>query len=325
MEYSKVDGCNNIAIHVIPPDGEEDDEFSAPAQEAPRVRLRRKLSSPLSALPADNLLAINNVRRSAGRSLSALDRTTRRFSTMVSSAAAAAVSRRLSATIGWCLASPTQVKPHIVRQGRALCLQYIKSQIRRSTITTKKLVMKRLQRMIETECGEDAVSNVESGALAALRMLCCALERKRPDAFRHVARQATRAPAAMLRSDTALAELALALARRITNDNITWSKMAAVFCVCGALAREAAEAAGGEPSTELVAAPAAALADLLHEEPGGWVAAHGGWNGLIERLRASERDQRSERTLRVMISVFVIICLTLLLLRWVIHAHPSYY
>jgi hypothetical protein len=85
--------------------------------------------------------------------------------------------------------------------------------------------MKRLQRMIETECGEEGTMNIDTGVLAALRALCAALERKRPDAFRHVARQATRAPSAMLRSDTALAELALALARRITRDNITWSKV----------------------------------------------------------------------------------------------------
>lgn len=86
--------------------------------------------------------------------------------------------------------------------------------------------MKRLQQMVETECGEEAISNTENGVLTALRALCAALERKRPDAFRHVARQATRAPSAMLRSDTALAELALALARRITRENITWSKVA---------------------------------------------------------------------------------------------------
>lgn len=85
--------------------------------------------------------------------------------------------------------------------------------------------MKRLQTMLETECGEEAVNNVESGVFVALRALCAALERKRPDAFRHVARQATRAPSTMLRSDTALAELTLALARRITRDNITWSKV----------------------------------------------------------------------------------------------------
>lgn len=85
--------------------------------------------------------------------------------------------------------------------------------------------MKRLQRMLETECGEEAVSNTESGVLVGLRALCAALERKRPDAFRQVARQATRAPSAMLRSDTAIAELALALARRITRENITWSKV----------------------------------------------------------------------------------------------------
>lgn len=36
---------NNIAIHVIPPDGEEDDEF------VPPLRPRRKLSTPLAALP----------------------------------------------------------------------------------------------------------------------------------------------------------------------------------------------------------------------------------------------------------------------------------
>lgn len=79
--------------------------------------------------------------------------------------------------------------------------------------------------MIETECGEEAICNIEAGVLAALRTLCAALERKRPDAFRYVARQATKAPSAMLRSDTALAELALALARRITKENITWSKV----------------------------------------------------------------------------------------------------
>ncbi|CAD0196163.1 unnamed protein product [Chrysodeixis includens] len=293
----------------------------------PALRVRRKRSTPLSALPGitDGLINLPNLRSSPTRTLSPLDRTKRRFSTMVSSAAAAAVSRRLSATIGWCLASPTQVKPQIVRQGRALCLQYIKTQIRRSTLcANKQIVMKRLQTMLETECGEEAVSNSESGVLAGLRALCAALERKRPEAFRHVARQATRAPSAMLRSETALAELALALARRITRENITWSKIAAVYCVCGALAREAAEAADGEPALELVSAPAAALADLLHEDPGSWIASHGGWNGLVDRLRASERDQRSEKTLRVMVSFFVLACLTLLLFRWVLHAHPAY-
>lgn len=184
--------------------------------------------------------------------------------------------------------------------------------------------MKRLQGMVETECGEEAVTNTEAGVLAGLRALCAALERKRPDAFRQVARQATRAPSAMLKSDTALAELALALGRRITRENITWSKIAAVYCVCGALAREAAEAAEGEPTLELVAAPAAAIADLLHEDPGSWIASHGGWNGLVERLRASERDHHSEKNLQLMVSFFVLICLSLTLLRWMLHAHPAY-
>ncbi|XP_045459328.1 uncharacterized protein LOC123669781 [Melitaea cinxia] len=265
-------------------------------------------------------ILLDNLGTSLSRGLSPFDRTKRRFSTMVTSGAAAAVSRRLSATIGWCLATPTQVKPQIVRQGRALCIQYIKTQIRRSpTCHNKQIVLKRLQRMLETECGEEAANNTDSGVLTALRTLCAALERKRPDAFRHVARQATRSPSAMLRSDTALAELTLALARRITRENITWSKIAAVYCICGALAREAAEAAEDDPTIELVSAPAAAIADLLHEEPGSWIASHGGWNGLIERLRTSERDHRSEKTLRVLISFFVIVCFVLMLLRWALH------
>lgn len=178
--------------------------------------------------------------------------------------------------------------------------------------------------MLETECGEEAITNKEAGVLPALRALCAALERKKPDAFRQVARQATRAPYAMLKSDTALAELALALARRITRDKITWSKIAVVYCVCGTLAREAAEVAEDEPALELVAAPAAAIADLLHEEPGSWIASHGGWNGLIERMRCSERDHHSEKNLKVMVSFFVLACMTLLLFRWVLHAHPDY-
>lgn len=314
---------NNIAIHVTPPpDDEDDDEF------VPPLRVRRKLSTPLSALSgaSDRLINISQARTTQSHSLSPLDRTKRRFSTMVSSAAAAAVSRRLSATIGWCLATHTQVKPQIVRQGRALCLQYIKTQIRRSSVCQKKIiVMKRIEGMLETECGEEAQTNIETGVLSALRALCAALERKRPDAFRHVARQATRAPTAMLRSDTALAELSLALARRITRENITWSKIAAVYCVCGALAREAAEAVDEEPALELVAAPAAAIADLLHEETGSWISSNGGWNGLIERLRASECDQRSEKHLQMLVTFFVVTCFVLLFLRWVLHLHPAYY
>lgn len=89
----------------------------------------------------------------------------------------------------------------------------------------QQIVLKRLQQMVETECGEEAATNTENGILGALRSLSAALERKKPQAFRQVARQATRAPSAMLKSDTALAELTLALARRITRDNITWSKV----------------------------------------------------------------------------------------------------
>ncbi|CAB3231057.1 unnamed protein product [Arctia plantaginis] len=308
----------NIAIQVTPPDGEEDDDF------IPALRLRRKLSTPLSALPG-GLLSIQNHRAPPSRSMSTFDRTKRRFSTMVSSTAASALSRRLSATIGWCLTGQTQVKPHIVREGRALCLQYIKTQIRRSNLCQKKqIVLKRLQRMVETECGEEAATNTEAGVLAALRSLCAALERKKPNAFRQVARQATRAPSAMLKSDTALAELSLALGRRITRDNITWCKIAAVYCVCGALAKEAAEAAEGEPALELVTAPAAAIADLLHEEAGSWITSHGGWNGLVHRLRTSERDPRSEKNLQLVIGLFVCACISLMMFRWVLQAHPAY-
>lgn len=292
------------------------------------MRVRRKFSTPLSGLPvsSDGFGNQDLLRSSPVRCLSPLDRTKRRFSTMVSSAAAAAVSRRLSATIGWYLAAPTQVKPQIVRQGRALCLQYIKTQIRRSpSCPNKHIVMKRLQTMLETECGEEAVNNTETGVLAALRVLCAALERKRPDTFRHVARQATRAPSAMLRSDTALSELTLALARRITRENITWSKIAAVYCICGALSREAAEASDGEPALELVAAPAAAIADVLHEEPGSWIASHRGWNGLRERLQVKKCDKRYEKNLRLVVSFFIMLCLVPFLFRWVLHVHPAYY
>ncbi|KAJ2953629.1 hypothetical protein O0L34_g1233 [Tuta absoluta] len=310
---------NTISIHVTPPDYDEDDDGFVPP-----LRMRRKLSTPVTGLSgaADGLLnsQTKDPNRSPSRSLSPLDRTKRRFSTMVSSAAAAAVSRRLSATIGWCLAAPAHVKPQIVRQGRALCLQYIKTQIRRANIgQNKSLVMKRLKRMIESECGEEATTNVESGVLSGMRALCAALERKRPDAFRHVARQATRAPTAMLRSDTALGELALALARRITRENITWSKIAAVYCICGVLAREAAEVSEGEPSMEVITAPAAAVADLLQDETGNWIAAHGGWPGLVDRLRASDRDLKTEKVLQFLFFFIVGIFFLLVFLRWAVH------
>lgn len=48
----------NIAIHVTPPDAEEDDEFAAAPAQAQLSRVRRKLSSPLT-LPADGLHSFN--------------------------------------------------------------------------------------------------------------------------------------------------------------------------------------------------------------------------------------------------------------------------
>lgn len=48
-------GGNKIAIHVTPPDGEEDDEL------VPPLRVRRKLSTPLSTLQgADGLAALRS-------------------------------------------------------------------------------------------------------------------------------------------------------------------------------------------------------------------------------------------------------------------------
>lgn len=47
--------ASNIAIQVTPPDGEEDDDEFVPA-----LRMRRKLSTPLSALPgvSDGLISL---------------------------------------------------------------------------------------------------------------------------------------------------------------------------------------------------------------------------------------------------------------------------
>lgn len=49
---------DDIDIHVTPPDGEEDDEFIP----TPAIRMRRKLSTPLSALPSfsDSLLGLQS-------------------------------------------------------------------------------------------------------------------------------------------------------------------------------------------------------------------------------------------------------------------------
>ncbi|CAG4944835.1 unnamed protein product [Colias eurytheme] len=175
LNGKKTQGDNNIAIHVTPPDGDEDNEF------VPPLRPRRKLSTPLSAFPgADGFkMSVDGLRLSPTRSLSPVDRTKRRFSTMVSTAAAAAVSRRLSATIGWCLAIPTQVKPQIVRQGRALCLQYIKTQIRRSMACPKKNGL--IERLRVSERDQRSEKNlrvmvsffiIACAALFLLRFLC---------------------------------------------------------------------------------------------------------------------------------------------------------
>lgn len=55
MDRLRVEHENNIAINVIPPDGEEDDD-----EFVPPLRPRRKMSTPLAALPgaSDRLLGM---------------------------------------------------------------------------------------------------------------------------------------------------------------------------------------------------------------------------------------------------------------------------
>lgn len=304
----KLQSAAGISINVTPPEDEEADEYSAPSH----PRERRKLSSPWNL---QNL----QPEHPADRSSDNVSSIKRRFSAMVPAAAAAAVSRRLSATLSWCLSSSMPVSPHIIRQGRTLCIQYMRYKIKRSDLPFKKtLVLQRLSSMLETESAA-AAGGAAGGALAALAALCAALERTRPRLYAGVARQAARAPAATLRDEAAVAALVLALAREICKDTITWAKVASVYALCGSLAAEAA-AACGEAREELLAAPPAAVADLLEDQLGVWVAAHGGWNGLVEYCNASEKDQNSERNLHILVSVILTFSVVLLFVRWLIPA-----
>ncbi|KAJ8960925.1 hypothetical protein NQ318_020225 [Aromia moschata] len=174
----------------------------------PPLRPRRKLSIPVTlSVPPTGIEQV------AFR---------RRFSNVGD-----AVSRKLSTTIGWRSVAGGSPPDEIVAVGRALCVLYIRTRLKRAGIFSRKLGLTRVRSTLGSfpECGA-IVRDIFPGLACA----CSELERMHPKLFTKVTRQTGAA------TGSGVGGLLLAVGHHLLRCEPTWGKVVAVYSVAGGLA-----------------------------------------------------------------------------------------
>ncbi|XP_014248027.1 bcl-2-related ovarian killer protein-like isoform X2 [Cimex lectularius] len=176
--------------------------------------------------------------------------------------------RKFSHSLGW---GSSAAQAEIVSQGRALCIQYIRSRLKRSGVFTKKCGLQRLRSTASLPGGY-----VVRQVLPDLISIGTELERLHPKVYTNVGRQISTLPGGAAASEKALASGLAAVAKELCQGPITWATVVSLYAIAGGLAVDCVRGGHPEYMTSLVEAMSVAV----EEELASWIADNGGWPGL---------------------------------------------
>ncbi|KAK0088510.1 hypothetical protein PV325_011811 [Microctonus aethiopoides] len=207
-----------------------------------------------------------------------------------------AVSRKISHTIGWRTVSSSNEL--IVRQGSALCGQYIRNRLKRSGIYQRKLGLKRMRSALMSND-----LSVIDDVFPMLIHLSNELEKMHPNLFKRVARQVG---CGHFSNEQTASDVITDIAREILRCGaMTWCKIVALYAVTGSVAIDCVR----QGKAEFIPSIQCAMTEVLEEDLAMWIQANGGWSGLSTHCRTVEQDCAwQERGI-----VTLIICSTILI------------
>lgn len=209
------------------------------------------------------------------------------------------VSRKLSHTIGWRTAVPTE---QISQQGKALCVQYVRWKLKRAGLYTKKNAgTLRYDRVnAETVASADVVgpgyfippqSGTDGGeqndglrrvVFPAVLRVCLQLEKLDPKLYASgtTSTAAVQPPqrSAFRRNAVATATAAVILvsvSRELfrAGAQVTWAKVVSLMCVAAGLAVDCARHGHAEQLPDLIEA----FGEVIEDDLAAWIHYNGGW------------------------------------------------
>jgi len=264
------------------------------------------------------------------------------------------VSRKLSHTIGWRTAVPTE---QIARQGKALCAQYVRWKLKRAGAYTKRCAeaLRCTRAAAATEADNYAggyfippPAGVESGeggdrddelrreVFSAVLRVGMQLERLDPKLYAAGAGSthatgstAAAAPQRMQllqqrpsyrRRHSAAGPTAAVVLVSVSRElfragaQVTWAKVVSLVCVAAGLAVDCARRGCADQLPDLIEA----VGEVIEDDLAAWIHYNGGWVGLQSYCKPVEVNVENPVSthIRYLVSLLIVVIIFLLLLRW---------
>ena len=175
-----------------------------------------------------------------------------------------AVSRKLSTTIGWRTVSVQD----IVNQSKSLCSQFIRMRLKRNVVAKKRLGLQRLRSMMSLQASV-VPSQAISEVFAQLHLIGMELERMHPTLYTGVSRQV----AVTITNEKSISTVLSSIGRNLLKTDVTWGKIASLYCVAGGLAIDCVQQ--GHP--EYLYGIVETMGFVIERDAATWIAQQGGW------------------------------------------------
>ncbi|XP_966641.2 bcl-2-related ovarian killer protein [Tribolium castaneum] len=210
-----------------------------------------------------------------------------------------AVTRKLSTTIGW-----RRPPEEVVAVGRALCVLYIRSRLKRAGLFNRKLGLTRVRSTVSAVPGGGSATVRE--VFPGLACACAELERAHPRLYLNIARQTGVGP------ETGAGGLLAAIGHQLLRCEPSWGKVVAVYSVAGGLAVDSVRLGHPEHVHDLIDG----MTELLEDRMAMWVAANGGWTGLSSHCRPEDQDISFVEYLGILALVLAILLTAYIIVRF---------
>ena len=186
-----------------------------------------------------------------------------------------AVSRKLSTTIGWRTVSVQD----IVNQSKSICSQFIRMRLKRNVVANKRLGLQRLRSMMSLASVPAATQVAVSEVFAQLHLIGLELERMHPNLYANVSRQV----AVTVINEKSVSTVLNSIGRNLLKTDVTWGKIASLYCVAGGLAIECVQQGHPEYLYGLVET----MGFVIERDAATWIAQQGGWVRKLKSVKKS--------------------------------------
>lgn len=220
-----------------------------------------------------------------------------------------AVSRKLSTTIGW---KNQQLQTlEIVRDGKALCGQYIRCRLKRCRLFNKKCGLQRLRSAASLPEGY-----VVREVFPDMLRIGIEMERMHPKLYTDVAKQANGGTYAsgIVVTEKIVQNILISVGRSLfCNDAVvTWAKVVSFFAVAGGLAADCVR----QQHVEYISVIVETVGLIIDEQLSGWINEVGGWMALQSYCKVDSPKISLTKAYTYIMAMVASVAIVVVLIKW---------